>query len=286
MAGRSRLSIAKPDIVRTFEEAETRVFTRSGIEHVLTAHRNFWRLATATTTNKFIAYLLKNTKLELHKFKLPNRPTNRYSWGNVETLEIVQSLRPEGYFTHFTALQLHELTEQIPKTIYLNFEQPASGGDGELSQGSINRAFKNKCRVSNNVTTFREQRICVLNGKNTGTLGVIPRDRIRVADLERTLIDIAVRPIYSGGVHEVAHAYLEAEGKFSVNKLVAYLRKLNYTYPYHQIIGYYLDRAGVYSETQLSLLRQFEMEFDFYLTHQMKETDYVKKWRLFVPKGF
>jgi predicted transcriptional regulator of viral defense system len=128
--------------------------------------------------------------------------------------------------------------------------------------------------------------VCVLNGRNTNKLGVIARGPISFTDLERTLIDIAVRPIYAGGVHEIARVYSEAQGTLSVNKLVAYLRKLNYTYPYHQAIGYYLDRAGVYSETQLALLRQFEFEFDFYLAHQMKETDYVEKWRLFVPKGF
>src|SRR5262249_35766427 len=128
----------------------------------------------------------------------------------------------------------------------------------------------------------------LLNGKNTGRLGVTTLEgtRLSVTDIERTLIDIAVRPVYSGGVQEVAHAYEIAEGKFSVNRLVAYFRKLNYTYPYHQIIGYYMDRSQAYSETQLGLLSQFDMDFDFYLTHQMKEIDYVEKWRLFVPKGF
>jgi len=272
--------------MKAFDEAPTKVFTRSNIEDLLSENRKYWRLAQTTTTIKFIEFLTTSTKLELHKFDLPHRPTNRYSWGEVETLELVQSLRPEGYFTHFTALQLHELTEQIPKTVYLNFEQNASGGGGQLSQVSIDRAFKNKCRTSNNITTFREQRVCLLNGQNTGKLGAIARDRINLTDVERTLIDIAVRPIYSGGVHEVARAYASAQGMFSVNKVVAYLRRLNYTYPYHQIIGYYLERAGVYSETQLDLLRQFTIEFKFYLAHQMKETDYVEKWKLYVPKGF
>lgn len=286
MAARSRLSIAKADIVAAFDEAPLRVFQRGDIDTILASNRRYWRLAQSTTTNKFIEFLLANTKLQLHKFDLPYRPTKRYTWGEVDTLELVQSLRPEGYFTHFTALQLHELTEQIPKTIYLNFEQPASGGGGELAQANIDRAFKSKCRISNNITTFRGQRVCLLNGQNTGRLGVIAIDRINVADIERTLIDIAVRPIYSGGVHEVANAYSAAHGRFSVNKLVAYLRRLNFTYPYHQAIGYYLDRSGKYSSVQLNLLRSMKMDFDFYLAYQMKETEYVDEWRLFVPKGF
>lgn len=291
MAPRSRISIAKPDIVKTMSEMKRQVFTRGELDQILSENRDFWRLAKSTTTHSFIDYLLRNTELKLHRFGFPKRPTNRYAWGEVPIMEIVQSLQPDGYFTHFTALFLHGLTEQIPKTIYLNFEQPARSGGGTLAQAGINRAFAAKCRVSNNVAEFHQQKVCMLNGGNTGRLGVtelqtIGNGTVRVTNIERTLIDIAVRPIYSGGVHEVARGYESAHSQFSVNKLVSYLKSIGYTYPYHQAIGYYLDRTGKYSETQISLLRQFEMEFDFYLTHQLKDTEYVKEWRLFVPKGF
>mgnify|MGYP000533613284 CR=1 FL=1 len=73
---------------------------------------------------------------------------------------------------------------------------------------------------------------------------------------------------------------------FSINKLAAYLRTLNFTYPYHQAIGFYLERAGDYSDSQINLIRQFPIEFDFYLTYQMKNPDYNERWRLFIPKGF
>ncbi len=287
----SRLSIAKNDIVAAIRATGQRVLVRADFDRLLAENRDFWRLGQATTTNKFIEYLIANTAMEAHKFSLPYRPAVRYSWGGVPILELVQSLRPQGYFTHFTAIEVHGLTEQIPKTVYLNFEQRLSGGGGNLTQEGINRAFRSKCRVSNNVTTFRDRRICVLNGQNTGQLGVHATETsdgatIRVTNIERTLIDAAVRPIYCGGVFEVARAFGTAAGQFSVNRLVSYLRKLNFTYPYHQAIGFYLDHAGHYSAAQLDLLRQFEIEFDFYLTHSMGDMEYVPQWRLFVPKGF
>ena len=40
---------------------------------------------------------------------------------------------------------------------------------------------------------------------------------VRVTDLERTLIDIAVRPEYAGGVYEVLNVYRLAKGKVSAN---------------------------------------------------------------------
>ena len=161
-----------------------------------------------------------------------------------------------------------------------------------MRQQSIDGAFKRNCRVSNNRTEFNDTTICLLNGRNTGCLGVQPLDvtlteaTVRATNVARTLIDIVVRPVYAGGIHEVAAAYDAAFDQFSVNRLAAYLKKLSFTYPYHQSIGFYLERTGRYSDSQLELLREFEMGFDFYLDHKMVDVEYVKDWRLFVPKGF
>jgi predicted transcriptional regulator of viral defense system len=109
--------------------------------------------------------------------------------------------------------------------------------------------------------------------------------RVRLTNLERTLIDISVRPIYAGGVAEVLKAFELAKDRVSVNRMAAILQKLGYVYPYHQAIGFYLDRAG-YSESSVELMQRFPMDFDFYLDYKMGKTDYVKKWRLYIPKGF
>ena len=61
---------------------------------------------------------------------------------------------------------------------------------------------------------------------------------LRTTTLERTLIDIAVRPFYAGGVAEVAKACEMAKNKeVSVNRLASMLTKMHFGYPYHQAIG-------------------------------------------------
>jgi len=167
----------------------------------------------------------------------------------------------------------------------------AAGGGGALTQEAIDRAFKRKARETSNVVEYKGTRICKLNGGNTAQLGVVntraaeAMGQLRVTNLERSLIDATVRPYYSGGVAVVARAFEDAKERLSVNKLTAYLKKLGYTYPYHQAIGFYLERAGI-DESRLSLLRRLDMNFDFYLTYGMKSADYIEGWRLFVPKGF
>ena len=63
------------------------------------------------------------------------------------------------------------------------------------------------------------------------------------------------------------------------------LKKLDFAYPHHQAIGFYLERAG-YRASTLDLLRRCPMRFDFYLTHGMAETRFDKTWRVHVPQGF
>jgi predicted transcriptional regulator of viral defense system len=212
----------------------------------------------------------------------------------VHLLEVLLTLKQRAYFSHYTAMRLHDLTEQLPGTIYLNHEQRPQPKSTHLEQGSIDSAFKRRARESQNAIEFGDIRICITNGMHTNQLGVIEerltygsegKAHVRLTSVERTLIDIAVRPVYAGGVKEVLKAFSLAKQRANVTLIAQMLRQLDYVYPYHQAIGYYLDRAG-YPAEDVDLFRRQKMDFDFYLAHLMDETRYVNDWRLHVPKHF
>ncbi|CAB3914430.1 MULTISPECIES: type IV toxin-antitoxin system AbiEi family antitoxin domain-containing protein [Achromobacter] len=294
MAAKTRIQIAKQDIFNFLARQESSVFKLSDLKALLAQQRAGWRLAQRTTTNEFIAFLMEQGKLSELIFPFPHREETRYVWEKVPLLTVLLTLKPQCYYSHYTAVRMHGLTEQIPKTIYLNHEQHLkSQSTGGLAQDRIAAAFNRKARESNNYIDFASNRIFLINGKNTGRIGVIsttttydsetPID-VRVTNLERTLIDITVRPAYAGGVFEVLKAFQLAKERVSINALAAMLQKIGHTYPYHQAIGFYLERAG-YRSNQIDLIRRFPMNYDFYLAHNMGEMEYVKDWRLFVPKG-
>lgn len=292
MARRSRISIAKSDIVDAFEICTNKVFTKQQISTLLDENRQFWRLTQSMTINQFTSYLTKETKLDLVELNFPSKKEHRFTWGDVSIHEIIQSLKETAYFSHYTAMHSHGLTEQIPKTIYFNKEQPKNRKTSrELTQQRIDAAFRQPVRVSNDLVVYKDIKICILHGMATDGVGITKvmggNDTLfRITDIERTLIDISVRPVYSGGVYEVLKAFQMAKEKASINRLTAILKKLNYIYPYHQVIGFYLEKAGDYKPSVIQLLRQFPMEYDFYLEHNMVEMEYCKEWKLFIPKGF
>lgn len=94
------------------------------------------------------------------------------------------------------------MTEQIPKNIFVTFEQPRKASqDNSLTQEKIDEAFKKPIRKTVNVAQFGDFNITLLNGQFTNQAGVLKkkendRDIISITNLERTLIDAGVRPEY------------------------------------------------------------------------------------------
>ena len=200
---------AKRDIETLFEEAETRVFGRNDLASVLEAHRAQWKLPQRMTTPGFQDFLLRESKL--HEVTLVSEDyadVTRFVWDDASLFEIALSIRPDAYFSHGTAVYLHGLTDELPKTIYVNKEQsPKPSPEGTITQERLDAAFRRSPRTSSYVLTLEDFRVVLLAGKHTGRLevGVIegPRgERLEATKLERTLIDITVRPVYAGGPHQ------------------------------------------------------------------------------------
>ena len=137
--------------------------------------------------------------------------------------------------------------------------------------------------------TYGDSQVVLLHGKNTGRLEVSTieygEEQLPVTKLERTLIDITVRPAYGGGVYQVLQAYRNAKDRISIATLMATLAKLDYTYPYHQAIGFYMQKAG-YTSKSLDRLKTLGIQFNFYLAHDIRDSLFDPEWRLFYPKGF
>lgn len=294
----TRIQIAKQDIIKTFEELP-RILRSADVAKTFEKNRAFWRLAKSSSLRNFTEFLVEKTALKPVRFGFPQREVSGYTWGNVPLLEVLLGLVDNSYYSHYTAVRLHGLTEQVPKTVYLNQEKLSASTNYSthpelFSQDAIDGAFQKSPRVSQNEAVNEDIRIIFLSSAYKAMLGVTTETvnygedhdlLLRFTNLERTLIDIVVRPFYSGGVFEVAKVFENAKDQVSVNRLKAMLKQMAFGYPYHQAIGFYLERAG-YKQSQIDMFKNLPMERDFYLTHAMGKTSYLNRWRLHIPEGF
>jgi hypothetical protein len=170
----------------------------------------------------------------------------------------------------------------------LNVEQsPKPTHPGSLTQDAINRAFARVQRQSNYIFRRGSISVTLIAGKSTGRLGVETvkspsGEKLDATNLERTLIDITVRPAYAGGVGEVLKAYRAARSRVSIELLLSILDELQYVYPYHQAIGFLMQAAN-YRPSDRAKLAARAREYDFYLAHGMKNPKYSNVWRLYYP---
>ena len=287
MANKSRFYIVESSIKSFFTDGEIKVFSEVELGIILEEKRTLWNLPISMTTGKFIDKLL-NSNILLKKeitFDKSISKKERYIIADASIFQIAISLISKSYLSHYSAAFILGLTNQIPKTIYISFEQSKKNViRSVLQQDAIDLAFSKEQRISGAVASYEDYTFLVHNGMYANRVGIYSLNNTSVTNIERTLVDITVRPNYAGGISSVLDIYRKAIDKISINKLVAILDKLNFIYPYHQSIGFYLEKAG-FDTNKLKVLRERKMDNKFYLTYQIEEKEYDETWKLYYPKG-
>ena len=289
MSLKEREAVLIQQFTERLANSQKRVFSPSEILSLLIQLRVEYPFPRSLSERKFQRALVDDGILrEIDLTATYPFEVKRYHLRPFSEYELALSIKPGAYLSHGTAAQLHNLTDHQPTTIYINREQSPKTSKGSLTQAGIDRAFASKQRTSTYAVTHQQTRIVLLSGKHSGRLGVTKitgsqGEQLELTDVERTLIDVAVRPTYAGGAKVVAKAYRNALPMASISRLAKMLQDLKYVYPYHQVLGFYLQNAGC-PLSALQPLRDPGLHFDFYLEHGMKRTRFDSTWRLHVPE--
>ncbi len=288
MARKSDFKSAETSIIEFFRTSVIKSFSEKALNDIFSWKKEEWNISHSKSVRHLIEFLINEKIILEHTFSYERgKRKNIYLSGSFDEFTLFSGIQKLSYYTHYSSMYLHQLTQQIPKTYYLNFEHTSEFPLIMISQKAIDSSFSKEQRKTTRGYTYKGKRVYLLNGKNTDRLGVIHQfsntQSYYYTDLERTLIDIAIRPVYSGGVFDVLGAFNSAKDIVNPVKLHDYLEKLQYIYPYEKVIGFYLERSG-YSEKVLQLFTK-KSKYKFYLTYNIKNKEYSKRWNLFYPKG-
>jgi len=210
-----------------------------------------------------------------------------FTFGVFDSLECIVRIEKYAYFSHHTALFLNNMTQQIPKTAYVSYElSETKKRNSVLKQENIDKVFSAQPREAR-YFTFNRRPVLLHASRYTGRLGIKENSNGKYfhTDPERTLIDSVVRPHFSGGIFNVLNVFLENRDNYSAVRIAEYLKRLDYIYPYHQAIGFLLEKAG-HSEKELSLFEEMGTGNRFYLDYEIADRSFSQRWNLIYPSAF
>lgn len=283
---------AQNDIEAYFKHGTA--YTTHDIAALFEKNREGWGIASYRNYLHFMAFL--NEKNILITERLKHTATGSLKQvlakPGISKHYIAQTIKKDGHLSNYTAMQIHQLTLQIPKTVYISYDKYATAlydsEQRELEQSAVDNAFSKPQRLTSEV--YRSEKdntryFFIQKKMDANHTGIVEKDGLSYTDLERTLLDCAIRPAYSGGVLEVLEAFVKAKKKVDAEKLESYLAGLDYIYPYYQLIGFYMERAG-YGKKELQPFLERRSGLDFYLTYNMSNKLFDEKWKMYYPKGF
>lgn len=288
---RSRIDIAA--VKAYFDNRPEKVFPQSELFSLLSlapAVHPEWNLPRSMTQQGFVDLLLHRTEMSKIELASADYPSLiRYAWSDPVPVLVALSIKRAGFLSHASAMWIHGIGDD-ENPIYVNVEQsPKPPSRKLLTQESIDRAFRSEQRQSRLIYKYRGTTIVILSGKNSGKLGVelfktSSGEEVGATSLERTLVDIAVRPAYGGGIVNVLEAFRRSRGRVSAANLLRILKTLDYAYPYHQSIGLYMKLAG-YEKDDQNLMRGVCQTFNFYLAHGSGDIAFDEDFKVFFPKS-
>ncbi len=235
-----------------------RLFSISDIREIIDQediHIKDLKSALATLKSQGWIYTIRRNLYALSLRLLAGQPIHEY--------EIATHLAKPSAISHFSAFQIHELTDQIPHTVFITVPKGAS----------IPRV-RGKLYTYNGVQyRFIQTQKKYVFGTEYYQLGAttIPR-----TDLERTLLDGLMKPNYCGGFMEVMHAFSQAT--FDLEKIIDYALRLDTATA--KKLGWVLEKIG-YAEKDLKKLENIPQKGYIKLVPSLKKHGpYNNRWQV------
>jgi hypothetical protein len=289
-----KADLAKEDprqlILDFFASEPQQTFTEGELDQLYYDRRSSWNINRHMQVGYFYDVIEENKLLKKTEITINERKTRLWISPKATAYDIAGAIQDELVFSHGSAAFLHGLLDTPTKDIYLTERKNPDrlARENTLTQEAIDGAMQKPQRVSQNLIKYKSNKIHIITSKLPYSLPaetIIKNERhFTVTSIEQTLIDIIVRPAYCQNSQTILKIYEQAKDKADPAKMIAAYKKMQYIYPYHQVMGFYMQKAG-YDTKDYQPLTMMPKEFDFYVDYQLNDPKYDSQWRVYYPAG-
>jgi len=248
------------NLITTLYEKDKVIFNLSDIEAITGLRDNAARDLAHKLVKREVFTRIKPGKFIIIPQEL-GRSRNYIGNWYVAAREIVKS--PDYYISHRSAMDIHNMSTHPLTKVYIT---------------TPTQEYK-KVRTVGNVTIefiYTEKKF-IWGIENNW---VTKSEKVRVSNMEKTVIDCLYHPGYSGGVLEIAKGLWMRQKKIDFNKLIKYALKLDKTVVIKRL-GYLLETMSLVEDDLLSELKD-KINEKYYILDPLLETDstYKNSWKI------
>jgi len=165
------------------------------------------------------------------------------------------------YISHYSAMELHQMTTQPVNTVYVTVPR----------------------QRASRVIAGVQYRFVYANRRSFWgweSIWATDQEQVRVSDLEKTLLDGAVRPELCGGLAELAKGLWLRKEDLDQERLVVYVRRLGHKAAARRI-GFLLETYGLGRPETIAVLQSFANRRYALLDPTLPDAGpYRARWRL------
>lgn len=253
------------NLIATLYEKDKAIFTLSDIEEITGLKDNAARDLAHKLVKRAIVSRIKPGKFIIIPQELGKSSNYIGNW-YIVAREIVKS--PNYYISFRSAMNIHNMTTHPLTKVYI----------------VTPRQEYKKIRSVESVTfEFIYMKKKLIWGIENNW--VTKSEKIRISNMERTVIDCLYHPKYSGGVLEVAKGIWMQQNNMDFNKLTKYALKFDKIVVIKRL-GYLLETMSLVKDNLLDKLKD-KINEKYYILDPLLDTDstYKNTWRIIANIG-
>lgn len=164
------------------------------------------------------------------------------------------------FISHYSAMDIHNMTTQPLTTVYI------SSSKRQSPPKNFKERFKFVLIKSINIWGVEEN-------------WVTSTEKVRVSNIEKTILDCLWQPQYAGGISEIAKGIWIRKDKINFPKLLSYVLKFN-KYVVAKRLGFILETFGIGEKILSQLRKNINERYDLLDSNLPSKEVFKNKWHL------
>lgn len=262
---------------------EKKMYSLRELNEVLT-HLKTKKLIAQNISGRSFFNMLQN-RLELKTYSISSEKINkvRYTlYSDINVYDFVATFEKQGFFSMSTSLNIQGLSNEKNEFVFFSKELTPKyyNKNNEIHQEDIDQAYEKEYRYTSSIATYKNNHVIYLTPKHTGRFEVVRYNEYYVSSVHRAFVEMIIHVQYFKSFETVIEIFKPLKNRLDVKRIFKVLEIFDLIYPYHQLIGFSLEKVGFY-KNDLDLFKKQVSDLKFYTQKSKIKYTFDSYWNIY-----